>query len=75
MALKKFNPIGNASRQLVLVDRSALYKGKPVKELTEGKQKSGGRNNMGRITVRHIGGGSNQRYRCLLYTSDAADDM
>lgn len=65
MALKKYNPIGNASRQLVLVDRSELYKGKPVKELTEGKQKTGGRNNTGRITVRHIGGGSKQRYRMV----------
>ncbi|HRJ12299.1 MAG TPA: 50S ribosomal protein L2 [Alphaproteobacteria bacterium] len=65
MALKKYNPIGNASRQLVLVDRSELYKGKPVKELTEGKKKSGGRNNAGRITVRHIGGGSKQRYRMV----------
>jgi len=65
MALKKYNPIGNASRQLVLVDRSELYKGKPVKELTEGKKKSGGRNNTGAITVRHIGGGSKQRYRIV----------
>lgn len=65
MALKKYNPIGNASRQLVLVDRKELYKGKPVKELTEGKQKTGGRNNTGRITVRHIGGGSKQRYRMV----------
>lgn len=65
MALRKYNPITNASRQLVLVDRSELYKGKPVKELTEGKQKSGGRNNTGRITVRHIGGGSKQRYRMV----------
>ncbi len=65
MALKKFNPIGNASRQLVLVDRSDLHKGAPVKELTEGKKRTGGRNNMGRITVRHIGGGHKQRYRII----------
>ena len=42
MALKKFNPTTPGQRQLVMVDRSALYKGKPVKALTEGKQSSGG---------------------------------
>ena len=52
MALKKFNPTTPGQRQLVMVDRSALYKGKPVKALTEGKQSSGGRNNTGRMVVR-----------------------
>ena len=52
MALKTFNPTTLGQRQLVLVDRSALYKGKPVKTLTEGKTGNGGRNNNGRITVR-----------------------
>ena len=42
MALKKFNPTTPGQRQLVMVDRSALYKGKPVKALTEGKHSSGG---------------------------------
>jgi large subunit ribosomal protein L2 len=46
-----------------MVDRSALYKGKPVKSLTEGKQSTGGRNNHGRITSRFIGGGHKQAYR------------
>ena len=45
MALKTFKPITPSLRQLVLVDRSDLYKGKPVKTLTEGLSKSGGRNN------------------------------
>jgi ribosomal protein L2 len=49
MALKKFNPTTPGQRQLVMVDRSALYKGKPVKSLTEGKISNGGRNNTGRI--------------------------
>jgi large subunit ribosomal protein L2 len=63
MALKTFNPVTPSQRQLVLVDRSALYKGKPVKALTEGKNGSGGRNNLGRVTVRFRGGGHKQAYR------------
>ena len=51
MALKTYNPTTPGQRQLVMVDRSALYKGKPVKALTEGKISNGGRNNTGRITV------------------------
>ena len=55
MALKTFNPTSPGRRQLVLVDKSDLHKGKPVKALTEGLTKSGGRNNKGRITARRIG--------------------
>src|SRR5437762_13405321 len=65
MALKKFNPTTPGQRQLVMVDRSALYKGKPVKALTEGKSSNGGRNNNGRITVRFRGGGHKQAYRVI----------
>ena len=65
MALKKFNPVTPGTRQLVLVDRSQLYKGKPVKKLTEGLTKSGGRNNVGRMTSRHIGGGHKRTYRMI----------
>ncbi len=65
MALKKFNPTTPGQRQLVMVDRSALYKGKPVKVLTEGKNSNGGRNNTGRITVRFRGGGHKQAYRLV----------
>ena len=57
MALKSYNPVTPSTRQLVLVDRSDLYKGKPVKSLTEGKSSKGGRNNTGRVTVRFRGGG------------------
>lgn len=63
MALKTFRPTSPGLRQLVIVDRSGLWKGAPVKSLTEGKSKSGGRNNSGRITTRHIGGGHKQTYR------------
>jgi large subunit ribosomal protein L2 len=63
MALKTFNPTSPGRRQLVLVDRSSLHKGAPVKSLTEGLNKKGGRNNQGRITVRHQGGGAKRLYR------------
>ena len=65
MALKNFNPITPSLRNLVLVDRSGLWKGKPVKELTEGLTKKGGRNNLGRITARRRGGGHKRRYRLV----------
>lgn len=65
MALKQFNPITNGQRQLVLIDRSQLHKGGPVKTLTEGLTKKGGRNNTGRITARRIGGGHKRAYRVV----------
>ena len=63
MALKKFRPITPSQRQLVIVSREGLWKGKPVKTLTEGLTKSGGRNNLGRMTSRGIGGGHKRSYR------------
>jgi large subunit ribosomal protein L2 len=65
MALKNFRPMTPSMRQLVLVDRSELHKGKPVKQLTKGLSKKGGRNNHGRITVRHRGGGHKRSYRTV----------
>ncbi|AGB70885.1 MULTISPECIES: 50S ribosomal protein L2 [Rhizobium] len=65
MALKTFNPTTPSQRQLVIVDRSSLYKGKPVKSLTEGLTSKGGRNNTGRITVRFQGGGHKRSYRLV----------
>jgi large subunit ribosomal protein L2 len=65
MALKQYNPKTPGTRQLVLIDRSELYKGKPVKTLTEGKREQGGRNNRGRVTVRFRGGGHKQTYRLV----------
>ncbi len=65
MALKSSNPVTPGTRQLIQVDRSELYKGKPVKHLTEGLTKHGGRNNSGRITARRIGGGHKRRYRVV----------
>ena len=65
MALKQYNPTSPAQRGLVLIDRSSLWKGKPVKSLTEGKHRSGGRNNQGHATARGIGGGHKQKYRIV----------
>ncbi len=65
MALKTFKPTTPSQRQLVIVDRSELWKGEPVKALTEGLRKHGGRNNTGRITLRHRGGGAKRRYRII----------
>jgi large subunit ribosomal protein L2 len=63
MALRQFNPVTSSLRGTVLINRSELWKGKPVKALTEGKNGTGGRNNHGRITSRFIGGGHKQTYR------------
>ena len=60
MALRQFNPVTASLRGTVLINRSELWKGKPVKALTEGKIGTGGRNNHGRITSRFIGGGHKQ---------------
>lgn len=65
MALKHFKPTTPSQRQLVQVDRSELHKGKPVKALTVGLNKNGGRNNNGRITTRHQGGGHKRSYRII----------
>ena len=63
MALKSYKPVTPGQRQLVLVARTGLHKGKPVKALTEGKSSTGARNNNGRITVRFRGGGHKKAYR------------
>jgi large subunit ribosomal protein L2 len=65
MALKQFNPTSPSRRQLVLVDRSELHKGKPEKSLVEGLTKSGGRGASGRIAVRFRGGGAKRLYRII----------
>ena len=57
MVLKTFSPVTPGQRQLVLVDRSGLHAGAPVKALTEGGTSTGGRNNRGSITSRYRGGG------------------
>ena len=65
MALKNYNPVTASLRGTVLIDRSELWKGKPVKGLTVGKSSSGGRNNHGHITSRFRGGGHKRTYRLV----------
>ena len=65
MALKSYNPTTPSQRQLVIVDRSGLHRGKPVKSLTEGLHSKGGRNNYGRVTAQSIGGGHKRTYRIV----------
>ncbi|HEX9791382.1 MAG TPA: 50S ribosomal protein L2 [Kiloniellales bacterium] len=65
MALKTHNPTTPGRRGLVTIDRSELWKGKPVKSLTEGLHSTGGRNNHGRMTARRRGGGHKRRYRLI----------
>ena len=65
MALKKYKPTTPSQRGLVLIDRAGLHKGAPIKALTEGKSKSGGRNNNGRTTIRFRGGGHKKSYRVI----------
>ena len=74
MALKQHRPVTPGRRQLVLVDRSTLHRGKPEKALTEGLSSTGGRNNQGRITVWHRGGGHKRRYRLIDFRRRRDDD-
>ena len=73
MALKSYKPTTPSQRELVLVDRAQLYKGKPVKGLVEGKHSSGGRNNSGRVTVRWRGGGHKRAYRRIDFKRSKLD--
>jgi large subunit ribosomal protein L2 len=73
MALKTFKPTTPGQRQLVIIDRSELWKGPPVKALTEGKREKGGRNNNGRITVRWRGGGHKRRLRTIDFKRSKRD--
>jgi len=65
MALKTFKPYTKSTRGTVVVDKSSLWKGSSYKPLTKGQNFTGGRNNNGRITSRHIGGGSKHKYRVI----------
>jgi len=65
MSLKTFKPYTKSSRGTVLVSKDLLWKGKSFKSLTLQKHKSHGRNNRGRITSRHLGGGHKQKYRSI----------
>jgi large subunit ribosomal protein L2 len=65
MALKTFKPYTKSTRGTVVVDKSSLWKGSSYKPLTRGQHSTGGRNNNGRITSRHLGGGSKHKFRII----------
>ena len=65
MALKTFKPYTKSTRGTVVLDKRYLWKGAPYKPLTKGQNFTGGRNNNGRITSRHMGGGSKHKYRIV----------
>ncbi|MDR0625219.1 MAG: 50S ribosomal protein L2 [Holosporales bacterium] len=70
MALKQYNPCTSSQRQLVNIDRSSLWKGGPYRGLSWGLSKNSGRNNLGRITSRHRGGGHKRLYRYVDFLRD-----
>jgi len=65
MAVKRYKPTSAARRLMTVPDYGMLSKDKAERSLLEDQRKSGGRNNMGRITVRHIGGGNKRKYRII----------
>ncbi len=73
MALKTYKPTTPSQRTLTQVDRGGLWKGKPVKALTVGLSKSGGRNNLGRVTARRRGGGHKRSYRMVDFRRNRFD--
>ena len=73
MALKSYKPTTPGQRGLVLIDRSELWKGRPVKALTEGLTSKGGRNNTGRVTARRRGGGVKRLYRIVDFKRNKFD--
>ena len=73
MALKKYNPSTPSQRGLIRVDKSDLWKGRPCKSLTKGLTKTGGRNNLGRMTMRHRGGGHKRLYRIIDFKRNKFD--
>ncbi|KAF8818199.1 50S ribosomal protein L2 [Rickettsia endosymbiont of Cardiosporidium cionae] len=73
MALIKYNPINSSTRGVVLVNKRSLWKGSPEKFLTVGIAKSGGRNNLGRITSWHKGGGNKRKYRFIDFKRQKTD--
>jgi large subunit ribosomal protein L2 len=75
MGLKTYNPTSPGRRQLITTDRSELWTGKPVKTLTEGLNKKGGRNNAGRTTAYHRGGGHKRTYRIVDFRRTRWDDV
>ncbi len=72
MAIKKYKPTTNGRRGMSTLANEEITSSKPLKSLTTKKTKTGGRNNQGKLTVRHIGGGAKQRYRVIDFKRDKA---
>ncbi len=75
MPIRRVKPVTNGQRGLTYLDTSDLTKKKPEKRLTKGLRKSGGRNNNGRITCRHRGGGAKRRYRIVDFKRNNKDGI
>ena len=73
MVLKTYKPTSPGLRQLVIVDRSELYKGAPEKSLTIGLTKTGGRDNFGHVTSRRKGGGHKRKLRIIDFRRNKFD--
>lgn len=73
MALKRFKAVTPAQRGMSVPDFAEITAQKPLKSLTKTKKKSGGRNAMGKITVRHIGGGNKNKYRAIDFKRNKID--
>tara|TARA_B100001778_G_scaffold322532_1_gene314961 strand:+ start:272 stop:1105 length:834 start_codon:yes stop_codon:yes gene_type:complete len=73
MSLKSYKPYTKSTRTTILVDRKNIWKGSPIKSLTRGKNSSGGRNNLGRITSRSKGAGHKKRYRIIDFHRNKID--
>ena len=73
MSLKTYKPYTKSTRTTILTDRKNIWKGSPVKSLTRGKNSSGGRNNLGRITSRAKGSGHKKRYRLIDFHRNKID--
>lgn len=73
MPIKKFNPITPGTRHKIGNAFTEITTDRPEKSLTVGKAKSGGRNHVGKMTMRHIGGGSKRKYRIIDFKRDKED--
>ncbi|MHC5009701.1 MAG: 50S ribosomal protein L2, partial [Planctomycetota bacterium] len=75
MPIRRVKPTTNARRSITFLDTSDLTKKRPEKRLTKGLRKSGGRNNHGRVTMRHRGGGHKRLYRIIDWKRNDKDGV
>ena len=75
MGIKTFNPYTPSRRAMTQLDNKEITKDSPEKSLTASLKKNAGRNNQGKITVRHHGGGSRRKYRIIDFKRNSKDDI